>query len=115
MAAKHTDWNEPQQDGVVKNKNKCRGNRKLQNFKRKCRARGLIQEQISTMINKRTHAISEPFHTDRVIPEQIHAANKRKRDDLVSTQKSLNDSVKSISQLSISQVAVAKKPKHATT
>ena len=57
----------------------------------------------------RVDARSSPF-----VP-LIRESNKRKRDDLASTQKSLNDSMKSMSQLSISQVAAAKKLKHAPT
>ena len=49
--------------------------------------------------------------TDQAIPEQTHTSSKRKRDDQ-SIQKSLNSSMKSMSQLSISQAAVPKKTKH---
>ena len=53
--------------------------------------------------------------TDRAILEQTHESNKRKRDDLASAQKSLDSSMKSISQLSISQAVVTKKSKYSTT
>ncbi len=51
--------------------------------------------------------------TDQTITEQGHKSNKRKRDDR-STQKSLNSSMKSVSQLSIFQRTVPKKLKHFT-
>ncbi len=51
--------------------------------------------------------------TDQAIPEQAHESHKRKRDNQ-SLQKSLNSSMKSMSQLSISQEAVPKKTKRST-
>ena len=47
---------------------KCHGNRKLQHFKRKCRLRGLNEDEIMKLILKRTHERSEP-----------KTVNKRKR------------------------------------
>jgi hypothetical protein len=91
-------------------KKKCHGNRKLQHFKRKCRARGLTEEQITTRIQNRNHTISEQFLTDQAIPKRAHESRKRKRDDQ-SIQKSLNNSTKLMSQLSISQGVVLKKTK----
>jgi hypothetical protein len=98
---------------MTKRKKKCHGNRKLRHFKRKCRARSLTEEQITTRIQTRNDTISEQLLTDQAIPEQAHESHKRKRDDQ-STQKTLNDSMKSMSQLSISQEAVRKKTKRST-
>ncbi len=47
---------------------------------------------------------------DQAIPEQTHQSRKRKRDNQ-SIQKSLNCSIKLMSQLSVSQAAVPKKTK----
>jgi len=59
------------QDILLKNKkNKCHGNRKLQHFKRKCRARGLNEEEITTLIHKRNDTISERTLNDQTIHEQ---------------------------------------------
>jgi len=77
---------------ITKRKKKCHENRKLQHFKRKCRARGLTEEQIKTRIQNRNDTISE----------RVHESCKRKRDD-PSIQKSVNIST------SISQAAVLKK------
>jgi hypothetical protein len=42
----------------IKKKSKCHGNRKLQHFKRKYRARGLNKKQIPTLIHtKKKHSI----------------------------------------------------------
>jgi hypothetical protein len=96
---------------VNKKKKKCHGNRKLQYFKRKCRARGLNEEQILARILNRTNdTIFEQLPMDQTIPERAHESHKRKRHDQ-STQKSFNSSTKSMSQLSISQAAVSKKTK----
>ncbi len=74
-----------QQQERVKKKRKGYGNRKLQHFTRKCRARGLNEEEITTLIHKRNDKISErPLH-DQTIHEQPHQSNKRKRD--LSTQR----------------------------
>ena len=89
---------------------KCHGNRKLQHFKRKCRARGLSEEQITTVIHQNNRTISEQSPTDPTIFEQPHPSSKRKRDAL-ATDNSLNTSMKSKSQLSL---AAAKKLKHST-
>jgi hypothetical protein len=86
---------------------------KVTAFKRKCRARGLNEEQIIVLIHQRNHLISEQLLNDQIIHEQIKEANKRKRDQ--SQQNLLNSSVKSMSQLSISQEAtVSKKMKKST-
>jgi hypothetical protein len=104
---------EQSESRITKRKKKCHGNRKLRHFKRKCRARGLTEEQITTRIQTRNDAISEQLLTDQAIHEQAHESHKRKRDD-ESTQKSLNSSMKSMSQLTISQEAVPKKTKRST-
>ena len=90
----------------LKTKSKCHGNRKLQHFKRKCRARGLNQEKIAVLIQTRNHIVSE-----QLLNSQTKQSTKRKRDQL--NQASINSSIKSISQLSISQEA-SKKLKHFT-
>ncbi|CAF1315540.1 unnamed protein product [Rotaria sp. Silwood1] len=46
-------------DIVMKKESKCHGNRKLQHFKRKCRARDLTEEQIIALIRTRNDEISE--------------------------------------------------------
>ncbi len=47
-------------DNRRQKKGKCRGNRKLQHFKRKCRAHGLTEDQIARLIHERDgHQISE--------------------------------------------------------
>jgi len=55
----------------------------------------------------------EAHKPDQAIPERAHESSKRKRDD-PSIQKSLNSSMKSMSQLSISQAAAPKKAKLST-
>jgi hypothetical protein len=100
---------EPQ---IAKRKRKCHGNRRLQHLKRKCRARGLTEEQITIRIQTRNDTIYEQLLTDQAIPERVpNESRKRKRDDQ-SIQKSLNSSTKSMSQLSISQDIVPKQMKH---
>jgi hypothetical protein len=104
-----------QQQQIIKIKKKCHGNRKLQHFKRKCRAHGLTKEEIATLIYKRNSSISEQLLNDQTtIHEQIHETNKRKR--VLSTQHFIDDSpIKSMSQLSISQEGPSKKLKNSTT
>jgi DNA-binding transcriptional regulator YhcF (GntR family) len=92
-------------------KRKCHGNQKVQHFKQKCRARGLNQEEIITLIHQRNDTINERPLNDQTIHEQPHEPNKRKRD--LSTQHSIQNSIKSMSQLSISQ-GVSKKMKNST-
>jgi hypothetical protein len=69
----------------------------------------LTEEQITTGIQNRNDTIFEQLLTNQAIHEQTHKSSKRKRDDL-STQKSLDNSMKSLSQLSMSQ-KVSKKMK----
>ena len=40
---------------IEKTKKKCHGNRKLYHFKRKCRSRGMTEEQITALINTRNN------------------------------------------------------------
>jgi hypothetical protein len=60
--------------GVVQNivmkKSKCYGNRKLQFFKRKCRACGLNEEQITTLIHTRNNIVSEQLLNDETVNNQ---------------------------------------------
>lgn len=76
---------------------KCRGNRKLQHFKRKCRRRGMSEEEIMALIQTRTATTSG---------NQTEQAQKRKRDE--TDQQSINSSTTSLSQLSISQPSAKK-------
>lgn len=82
-------------------KSKCHGNKKLQRFKRKWRARGLNEEEIVTLIIERSHDISERSLNKLMMNGQIKTLNKRKRSS--SKQKLTNKSMISISQTSISQ------------
>jgi hypothetical protein len=94
---------------IVKKKSKCHGNRKLQHFKRKCRARGLNEEQITTLIHTRNNIVSEQLVNAQTVKNPTKQSIKRKRDQ---SQK-LNNSIKSMSQLSISQGG-SKKAKNST-
>ena len=98
------------QTQTLNTRKKCHGNRKLQHFKRKCRARGLSEEQITTVIHQNNRTISEQSPNDPTIFEQPHPSSKQKRNEL-ATDNSLNTSMKSKSQLSL---AAAKKLKHST-
>jgi hypothetical protein len=108
-----------QQQQIIKIKKKCHGNRKLQHFKRKCRAHSLTEEEITTLINKRNSTTFEQLLNDQTtIYEQtnttIRETNKRKR--ILSTQDFIGSPIKSMSQLSISQdEEVSKKLKNSTT
>ena len=96
---------------IVPTKKKCHGNQNLQRFKRKWRARGLTEEQIIARIQKRNHTIPELFQITQTTSKQTHESSKRKR-DTESTQNALHSSMKSMSQLSISQEVVCKKVKN---
>jgi len=61
----------------TKKRSKCHGNRKLQHFKRKCRARGLNEEQITVLTHQRNHLISEQLLNDQIIHEQIKEKNEK--------------------------------------
>ncbi|CAF3661469.1 unnamed protein product, partial [Rotaria socialis] len=88
---------------------KCHGNKKLQHFKRKWRARGLNEEEIVTLINRKSHDISEQSLNESMMNDQIETLNKRKRSS--SKQNLANKSRISSSQSSISQ-GVFKKVKN---
>jgi len=83
---------------IVKKNSKCHGNRKLQHFKRKCRARGLNEEEIIKLVDTRNHTISEQFQKQPMLNAQNKKSNKRKR-----RQCDRNSINKSMSQLSITQ------------
>ncbi|CAF2130096.1 unnamed protein product [Rotaria magnacalcarata] len=84
-------------------------NKKLQRFKRKWRTRGLNEEEIATLINKKNHDISEQSLNESMMNDKIETLNKRKRSS--SQQKLTNKSLISMSQSSISQ-GVLKKMKN---
>ncbi|CAF1525609.1 unnamed protein product [Adineta ricciae] len=84
-----------------KKEKKCHGNRKLQHFKRKCRARGLTEEQIQGLIQTKHHTISEPSISVQLATSRPNQSNKRKRD--LSKQNLVYNSMKSLSQLSLSK------------
>ena len=93
-----------QEQHAEKRKRKCHGNRKLQHFKRKCRALGLTEEQITGLIQTKRHAISEQSPNDQskaIVAQDKQQSKKRKRD--VSQQNLMSSSMKSLSQLSLSQ------------
>ena len=105
------------QPEIETSKKKCHGNRKLYHFKRKCRARGMTEEQITTLINTRNndHHPENDAGSTVVLPsryqlKQKKCLNKRKRternDDEVTNQMN-----KSLSQLSVSQQSRPKKLK----
>jgi hypothetical protein len=98
-----TEEQQPQMKGQKRRWKRCHGNRKLQHFKRKCRARGLTEEQITTRIQNRNDTMSEQPLTSQAIPERTQdESGKRKRDDQ-SIENSIDTSIRSLSQLSISQ------------
>ena len=92
---------------VLKKKRKCHGNRKLQHFKRKCRARGLNIEAITVLIHAKNRTLSTQLPNDQMVIDEIKKLNKRKRD--LSKQDFIDCSVQPMSQLSISQEAPKKK------
>ena len=89
-----------QQSATTNNKNKkkkkCRGNRKLQHFKRKCRSRGMTEEQIIELINSRNNNIVSNTN----IPMKKKEKQKRKRFERNNEEN--NTTIRSINQLSIS-------------
>ena len=86
---------------MTKKRSKCHGNCKLQHFKRKCRARGLNEEQIAVLINTQNDTVCV-----NSLNNQTKQAFKRKRD--LSQHGLSNSSMKSLSQLSISQPSTKK-------
>ncbi|UJR18760.1 hypothetical protein I4U23_005666 [Adineta vaga] len=92
------------------NSKRCHGNRKLQHFKRKCRTRGLTEEQIITLIQTKHDTISEQLPNDHsTINDHLKQSTKRKRDQ--SQQNLISISMKSLSQLSLSHQNASKKKK----
>ena len=102
-----------------KTKKKCHGNRKLYHFKRKCRSRGMTEEQITALINTRNndhHRVNDVGSTV-VLPsrhqlgekKQKKPLNKRKR--VERNDEEQNQMNKSMSQLSVSQQSRPKKLK----
>lgn len=108
-----TEEHAPDDKQIVQMQRKCHGNRKLQRFKRKCRRRGWNEQQICFTIEKRSHVISESCQNDHTVHEQPKQFNKRKRIDQ-SKENLLESSIKSMSQLSISQQAL-KRIEHSTS
>ena len=104
---------------IEKTKKKCHGNRKLYHFKRKCRSRGMTEEQITTLINTRNndhHRVNDAGSTV-VLPsrhqlkqkKQKKPLNKRKRAERNDEEQ--NQMNKSMSQLSVSRQSRPKKLK----
>ena len=106
---------------IKTSKKKCHGNRKLYHFKRKCRSRGMTEEQITVLINTRNndhHQVNDAGST-AVLPsrhqleqkkqQQNKRLNKRKRTERNDEEK--NQMIKSMSQLSVSQQSRPKKLK----
>ena len=85
-----------------KKKSKCHGNRKLHNFKRKWRGRGLIEDEVQALV--RTTEEQEPmeYHLRHDSQHQLNRTTKKRKRNR-STQQSMATSIKSISQLSVSQ------------
>ena len=106
---------------IKTSKKKSHGNRKLYHFKRKCRSRGMSEEQITALIHTRNndhHQVSDAGSTV-VLPsrntleqkkqQQKRHLNKRKRTERNDDEN--NQMNKSMSQLSISQQSRPKKLK----
>jgi len=66
----------PQQQETVKKKRICHENRKLQHFKRKCRAHGLNEEEITTLIHKRNDTIFKRPLNEQTSHERPRKSNK---------------------------------------
>ena len=96
---------------INKKKSKCHGNRKLQHFKRKCRARGMTTDAITDLINTRNNdrstnnvnnlVQSNNNKMNKSINKKKIQVKKRKRSQLVN--RNAKDITKSLSQLSVSQ------------
>ena len=104
---------------IKTSKKKCHGNRKLYHFKRKCRSRGMTEEQMTALINTRNndhHRVNDAGSTV-VLPsrhqigqkKQKRPPNKRKRTE--RNDEETNQMNKSMSQLSVSQQSRPKKLK----
>ncbi|CAF4750370.1 unnamed protein product [Rotaria socialis] len=89
-----------------KKKKKCKGNRKLQHFKRKCRSNGMNEELITKLIENRNTDHNSIKSTDNTkinkdMKNKKNQSKKRKRFQLLNEDKP--NVIKSLSQLSISQ------------
>ena len=110
------------QPEIKTSKKKCHGNRKLYHFKRKCRARGMTEEQITALINTRnndhpqvtdagtTVVLSSRHQLEQKKQQQKKRPNKRKRTER-NDDEAKNQMNKSMSQLSVSQQSRPKKLK----
>jgi DNA-binding transcriptional MerR regulator len=110
------------QPEIKTTKKKCHGNRKLYHFKRKCRARGMTEEQITALIKTRNndHDQVDDAGSTVVLPsghqlkqkkqKQKKCPNKRKRTER-NDDEATNQMNKSMSQLSVSQPSRPKKLK----
>jgi hypothetical protein len=106
---------------IERPKKKCHGNRKLYHFKRKCRSRGMTEEQITTWIHTRnndnqqvndagsTAVLPKRHQREQKKPEKKQRPNKRKR--AARNDEEQNQMNKSMSQLSVSQQSRPKKLK----
>ena len=100
---------DPQQSSqltiIKEKKKKCRGNRKLQHFKRKCRSRGMTEEQITTIIHNRNNNNNISSNDNNQIQKKQtkkkNQFNKRKQSQRNHQEETTT--IRSISQLSISQ------------
>lgn len=63
-----------QQSMITKKKSKCRGNRRLQRFKRKCYKNGLDNETISELISN--YVSTNRLSNHRIIEEQNKVKNE---------------------------------------
>ena len=84
---------------IIKKKSKCHGNIKLQRFKRKWRSRGLNEEQINELIQRRNDG--HPINVDNSVQKKKHSSKKRKRFHISNNR--TNNIMKSFSQLSVSR------------
>ena len=112
----------PQTNPLVadeKKEKKCHGNRKLQRFKRKCRSRGMTEEQITELIQTRNTTQTNNLVVSTVLTSTTHTekknnnnkkkkkrqCNKRSRSDRKNEEQTNANTttVRSMSQLSIDQ------------
>ena len=107
-----------------KKKKKCHGNRKLQRFKRKCRSRGMTEEQITQLISAR-NASEDNNQVDNTIvtntsyiekkanTKKRRRFNKRKRSERKNEEQTnaITTTVRFMSQLSIGQSPPKKRRK----
>lgn len=108
-----TNENLQESQQVILMKRKCRGNRKLQRFKRKCRRHGLNEQPIVFLIERRNQLVSQPPPpNDHLITEQSKQSKKRKY--VHSSKDNLQLLHRSPTQLSLSQVTL-KRMKHSST